>query len=78
MKMRTILKDEKSSWRDVKSGVPQGSVLSTIMFLIYVNDVTERVSRYISLFADYAKLLRKTRNHKDCEDPQNYINKIFE
>ena len=48
------------------------------MFLVYINDVTEGVSSYISLFADDAKLLRKIRNHKDCEELQNDINKIYE
>ena len=71
--MRTVVKDEKSEWREVKNGVPQGSVLAPIMFLIYVNDMTERISSYISLFADDAKLLRKIGNHKDCEELQNYI-----
>ena len=66
--MRTVVKDEKSEWREVKSGVPQGSsVWAPIMFLIYVNDMTEGVSSYISLFANDAKLLRKIGNQKDGE-----------
>ena len=76
--MRTVVKDEKSEWREVKSGVPQGSILAPIMFLIYVNDMTEGVCSYISLFADVAKLLRKIGNHKDCEELENDINKIYE
>ena len=48
------------------------------MFLIYVNDMTEGVRSYISLFADDAKLLRKIGNHKDCEELLNDINKIYE
>ena len=50
--MRTVVMDEKSEWREVNSGVPQGSVLVPIMFLLYVNDITEGVNSYISLFAD--------------------------
>ena len=73
--MRTVGKDEKSERREVKSGIPQGSVLALIMFLIYANDMTEGVSSYISLFADDAKLLRKIENHKECEELQNDINK---
>ena len=65
--MRTVIKDEKSEWREGKSEVPQVSVLAPIMFLVYVNDLTEGVSR-VSLFADDAKLLRNIRNHKDCEE----------
>ena len=56
--MRTVVKDEKSEQWEVKSGVPQGSVLAPIVFLVYVNDMTERVSSYISLFADDEKCTR--------------------
>ena len=57
-KMRTVVKDEKSEWREVKRRVPQGLVLAPILFLVYVNDMTEVVSSFISLFADDSKLLR--------------------
>ena len=49
----------------MKSGVQQGSVLAPIMFLVYVNDMTEVVSSYICLFTDDATLLRKIRNYKN-------------
>ena len=53
--MRTVVGDEKSEWREVKSGVPQESILASIIFLVYVNDMPEGVSSYISLCADDAK-----------------------
>ena len=73
-----MIKDEKSEWREVKSGVPQGSALAPMIFLVYSNDMIEGVSSYISLFVDDATLLRKTRNYKNCEELQNDINKIYE
>ncbi len=76
--MRTVGRDEKSELREVTSGVPQGSVLALIMFLIYINDMPDGVGSYISLFADDAKLLRKISTHKDCEALQHDLNRIYE
>ena len=59
--MRTVVQDEKSEWREMKSGVPQGSVLAPLMFLVYLNDMTAEASSFISLFADDEKLLRKIK-----------------
>ena len=53
--MSTVIRDSKSSWCEVTSGVPQGSVLAPIMFQIYINDMTEGLNSYINLFADDAK-----------------------
>ena len=75
--MRTIVKDIKSEWRVVESGVPQGSVLAPILFLIFINDMTEGLNSYINLFADDAKLCRVIRNEEDCETLQEDLNKIW-
>ena len=60
-KMRTVVRGEKSSWRDVASGVLQGSVLAPIMFIVYINDLSEGVTSYMNMFADDAKILRKIK-----------------
>ena len=56
---------EFSSWKPVLSGVPQGSVLATILFLVYINDLEEGVTCNILTFADYTKLFRKTKEIGD-------------
>ena len=46
-----------SSVFDILSGIPQGSVLGPILFIIYVNDLPEHIKSHIKLFADDLKLI---------------------
>ena len=54
--IKTVIKNQKSEWCSLKSGVPQESILVPMMLLIYVIDITEGVNIYINLFAANAKL----------------------
>ena len=61
-KQRVVLNGIQSSWQDIHSGVPQGSVLGPLLFLIYINDLTDNISAKIKLFADDSSLFLKVND----------------
>ena len=58
------------------SGVPQGSVLGPILFLVYIDDLEEGVTGNILKFADDTKLFRKTKEIGDKQKLQDDIDKL--
>ena len=67
----------KSNVLEVKAGVPQGSRLGPLLFIIYINDITENLESDIQIFADDCSLLVSGKNQSDTSEILNRdLNKI--
>ena len=55
-KQRVVLPGVSSDWRFIKAGVPQGSNLGPLLFLVFINDIVDEINSSIRLFADDASL----------------------
>ena len=70
-RQRVVVDGEVSNWKSVLSGVPQGSVLGPILFLIYINDLDDSITSNVLKFADDTKLFRKVNTDGDKQHLQN-------
>ena len=53
---RVVLNGQSSKWSHIKAGVPQGSILGPLLFLVYINDLPEGLTTSAKLFADDTSL----------------------
>jgi len=75
--MRVGIRNAFSDWLDVISGVPQGSVLGPLLFLLYVNDLPKWITTNIRMFADDTKLWRKIKTGCDSQQLQNDLDSLI-
>ena len=60
-----MIRDEKSQWLNVYSGVPRGSGIRLYLFLIYINDLPTDIKSKINIFADDTKMASKVDKVED-------------
>ena len=75
---RVTLDGETSEWALVEAGVPQGSILGPLFFLIYNNDIFDAVSSDIRVFADDTfifKVITDQNSHRDLNSDLQNITK---
>ena len=77
-RQRVVVDGEVSNWKAVLSGVPQGSVLGPILFLIYINDLDDDITSKVLKFADDTKMFRKIKSNADRQHLQDDLNKLIE
>ena len=60
---RVLLDGFYSTWEITRAGVPQGSVLGPLLFLVFINDITENIQSHVKLFADDTMLYLDVEDH---------------
>ena len=74
---RVVLNGQTSEWRKIMSGIPQGSVLRPLLFLIYINELPDGINSLCKIFADDTSLFSKVSDiHKSASNLNDDLEKI--
>jgi hypothetical protein len=73
---RVLVDGEASEHCDVISGVPQGTVLGPVLFLLFINDLPTVIDSQCKLFADDLVVYRQVRDQEDVQALQRDMNSL--
>ena len=76
-RQRVRVMGKNSNWIEVTSGVPQGSVLGPLLFVIYINDIDDGIVSKISKFADDTKLCATVNNEEEANVLREDLERLF-
>ena len=71
-KQRTVLNGQSSNWGDISAGVPQGSILGPLFFLVYINDLAIGLRCNVKLFADDTSLFAVVEDSNTAASDMNH------
>ena len=62
---RVVLNAQPSPWRLILAGISQGSILRSLLFLIYINDMPDDLKSNVKLFPDHTSIFSIVKNQND-------------
>ena len=65
---RVVIRGKCWDWTSLKSGVPQGTILGPILFIIYINDISTDLTSTVKIYADDTKIYQ-TISSPDVDIP---------
>ena len=77
-RQRVVFNGKCSSWKNVSSGVPQGSVLGPVLFILYVNDMPDSLESFCKIFSDDLSVYSAVGDKTDQEKLQRDLLKLSE
>ena len=73
-----VVVNGKLAWALILSGIPQGSVLGPILYVIFINDLPDVVTGMVKIFADDTKLFHSVHSPQHHIQLQNNLDNLVE